>query len=483
VTLTYNLLLQGDAATVDPPPAQVDPVAAWLLGHFETAAAPARRTAGAAAHEPARRLVYLLDHEYTARGLSWSRLKGPDAMRAATLQAAAVQAGCEVVLALADIHETWDCMEQEESPWYGGSEPRRWDDWDDELDEDDPRAGGQSLGDQDRYQLEDLIDWDVTLVCWIDAPDGEPKPVSLSIDPSDVCASVPSVELPPYASEYEGYMGNYGNTMDRWYHRAALVVWPQHQAFAARAEASPLWALGTLSARLGAGGAAEAQELTATLAPFWPRVARGETARGFFGKALRIARDLDEPDSAAMLVTPLRVEMLGRREAPALAALAGRYGEGWARELLALGARLPERAGSHGVGLLAARAVRGAPAVGRSGCFGCQPAHPRVLGLAEGVGRTGTCGGAPEPPGGGAEPTRAADRRCPPERGAHCSPRADGGGASLPLPGQRRPDRLPDGGAAVGPRARAVRELGGDRTGRGLLPPPPEREAGAPPTC
>ena len=33
--------------------------------------------------------------------------------------------------------------------------------------------------------------------------------------------------LTPYASEYEGYMGNYGNTMDRWYRRAALVVWPQ----------------------------------------------------------------------------------------------------------------------------------------------------------------------------------------------------------------------------------------------------------------
>src|SRR5436305_14800388 len=127
-------------------------------------------------------------------------------------------------------------------------------------------------------------------------------------------------------------MGNYGTTMDRWYHRAALVMWPQPQAFAARAEASPPWALGTLSARLGAGGVAEAQELTATLAPFWPRVARGETARGFFGKALRIARDLDEPESAAMLVTPLRVEMLGRREAPAPAALAGRSGEAGARE-------------------------------------------------------------------------------------------------------------------------------------------------------
>src|SRR5260370_38716267 len=123
-------------------------------------------------------------------------------------------------------------------------------------------------------------------------------------------------------------MGNWGNRMDGWHHRAALVVGPQHQAFAARAEASPPWALDTLSARLGAGGAAQAQELTATLAPFWPRVARGATARGFFGKALRIARDLDQPASAAMLVTPLRVEMLGRREAPALPAHPGPVRQG-----------------------------------------------------------------------------------------------------------------------------------------------------------
>lgn len=245
VTLTYNLLLAGDAASVDPLPAQVDLVAGYLQSHFETPVAPPRRASGVSAPEPPRRLLYLLDHEYTARGLSWSRLKGPDAARAATIRAAAPQAGCEVVLALADVHETWDCLEQEwEWPWYGGS-GRRWDDWDDELADEDPGDGGRSSDDQDRYQLRDLIDWDVSLVCWIDAPDGEPKPVSLSIDPSEVCASVPSVELRPYASEYEGYMGNYGNTMDRWYHRAALVVWPEQQAFAARAEASPAWALDT----------------------------------------------------------------------------------------------------------------------------------------------------------------------------------------------------------------------------------------------
>ena len=39
--------------------------------------------------EPPDRLVYLLDHQYTQRGLSWDRLKGADAERAALLRAAA----------------------------------------------------------------------------------------------------------------------------------------------------------------------------------------------------------------------------------------------------------------------------------------------------------------------------------------------------------------------------------------------------------
>ena len=38
--------------------------------------------------KPPNRLVYLLDHEYTQRGLSWDRLKGADAERAALRRAA-----------------------------------------------------------------------------------------------------------------------------------------------------------------------------------------------------------------------------------------------------------------------------------------------------------------------------------------------------------------------------------------------------------
>ena len=55
---------------------------------------------------PPNRLVYLLDHEYTQRGLNWKRLKGVDAERAALLRAAAQRAGRQAVLALAEVKET-----------------------------------------------------------------------------------------------------------------------------------------------------------------------------------------------------------------------------------------------------------------------------------------------------------------------------------------------------------------------------------------
>jgi hypothetical protein len=56
--------------------------------------------------DPPNRLVYLLDHEYTQRGLNWNRLKGVDAERAALLRAAAQRAGRQAVLALAEVKET-----------------------------------------------------------------------------------------------------------------------------------------------------------------------------------------------------------------------------------------------------------------------------------------------------------------------------------------------------------------------------------------
>jgi hypothetical protein len=94
VTLTFNLLADGEADTQGSGP--LADLARCLTEHF---AAPATPRYSRTDLDPPNRLVYLLDHEYTQRGLSWNRLKGADAERAALLRAAAERAGCEAVLA------------------------------------------------------------------------------------------------------------------------------------------------------------------------------------------------------------------------------------------------------------------------------------------------------------------------------------------------------------------------------------------------
>ncbi|MGH9179601.1 MAG: 2OG-Fe(II) oxygenase, partial [Acidimicrobiales bacterium] len=336
IVLSYNLLLRGDRGAAARPgaaPALVDAVSQGLAEHFSTPAPGRRGRLDPDAGDPPNRLVYLLDHEYTEASLGWSRLKGDDASRAAVLEAAAAASECDVVLALADIHETWNCFEPEwRRPWGARSRAQRWDDDDDPDDDFDDDAWD---GAGSEYELGELADRGITLDCWVSPSDQRAEPVATTVADVEVCATTPSADLRPYDSAYEGYMGNYGNTMDRWYRRAAEVLWPRWRAFAVRAEASPGWALDELSKRVRAGGAAGAQEAAAALAPFWATSVGPDPQRGFTAKALWLACALDEPALATMLLKPLRVEALAPGHARAVVALVERYGERWARDLLA----------------------------------------------------------------------------------------------------------------------------------------------------
>ncbi len=322
VTLTLNLLADSETDAQGAGP--VADLAHCLTEHFTT---PATRRYGRADLDPSNRLVYLLDHEYTQRGLNWNRLKGVDAERAALLRAAAERARCEAVLALAEVKETWDA-------WPSDSDP--WDDYYDHEDEDDEEdyddgASRDRGGDHDDYQLNELIDDEIALGWWT-SPDGTGgEPISLHVPDSEVCATTPSADLMPYQSEYEGYMGNYGNTLDRWYRRAAVVVWPRDRAFAARAEAGSQWALSELHTRLEAGDLEGARAGAESLAPFWKKI--GSQA-GLLGTALHVAAGLGAAGTAAMLLEPFRVETVAPEHAGGLAA-AGQYGEEWTRGVIA----------------------------------------------------------------------------------------------------------------------------------------------------
>ena len=209
------------------------------------------------------------------------------------------------------------------------------------------------------------------------------------MDGDEVCASTPTGALEPYSSEYEGYMGNYGNTLDRWYHRAAVVVWPRDQAFANRAETSPAWALDELAAMASAGDVPGAQAAAATLASFWDGALRIGTPErtgrvsGLFGKALRAADAVADAGTAAMLLRPFRIENLTGADVASFGKIADRYGQQWTADLLrtwfgggpaSVGVWRGNRTPAVGSGL-AARRVRGAA---RHGQYwrGGRPAPP-----------------------------------------------------------------------------------------------------------
>lgn len=339
VVLTYNLMLDDNGAGTHPGNAETEPetveaLVESLREHFETPLPPRWSwQKDTPQREHPNRLVYLLDHQYTERGLGWKRLKGNDAARSAALRAPAERCDCELVLALADVHETWSCLEPGwNDRWYGRHGSWRRNEDDEWYDDDPPTA--PAVDDPDAYELQDLVSGDIRLTRWIGPSGEQAASIVTDVDNEEVCATTQSSDLEAYASEYEGYMGNWGNTMDRWYRRAAIVLWPCRRAFAVRAEASPAWALRELRKQIRAGQGSQAREQARSLLPLWAHAASNEKGRGFFDQALRVAEGLEAPALASSLFQPFRVEMLTPGRAPALVALTRRYGEGWVESLL-----------------------------------------------------------------------------------------------------------------------------------------------------
>ena len=331
ITLTYNLLLHGDTSRPEGDEGTIAELAGLLREHFST---PVPRYYGGPAADPPGRLVYLLDHEYTPRALSWARLKGADASRVSLLLTAAERTGCEAVLALADIKTTHSAFPADEGYEYlrGG--------WHDDYDEDDDEYSGDASDSEREYEVQELIDSEITLTHWTGPEGTRLEETSLSVGGDEVCASTGTGDLEPYSREYEGYMGNWGNTLDRWYHRAAVAVWPRDKAFANRAETSPAWALDELAAMASAGDVPGARAAAATLAPFWDSAVRARTPEergrisGLLGKALLAADAVTDAGTAAMLLRPLRIENLTSANVDSLGKIVGSYGQQWTAELL-----------------------------------------------------------------------------------------------------------------------------------------------------
>ena len=143
--------------------------------------------------------VLLLDHEYTEHGLRWPLLKGDDRWRVAALRAAAEALGLRLHLALAELHQTWS------------AEPA-------------PRSYRSRHDDAGDPQPGELIDESLSLDFWVDEHDQVGPRSSLSVRLDDTTSFTETGSAHLVDEQYEGYMGNYGDTLDYWYRRAALVI-------------------------------------------------------------------------------------------------------------------------------------------------------------------------------------------------------------------------------------------------------------------
>lgn len=301
VALTFNLVASGDTGVRAPLAfRQARNLSRSVDAHFKTERRGWRATAPAP-----DRLVYLLEHEYTERGLAWGRLKNGDAMRAAALRTVAEELDLEVALAQADVRETWQCE-------------TTYDGW-------------RTRGRAEEGEPVELIESQVTLLRLV-RDGGEAQAVQSRVDGDELIQTSDSRALTPYQSEYEGYQGNYGDTADRWYHRGAIVLSPRARAFAIRAKDSPDWAMSEVARAQRAGDLENANRMVSELLPNWSRAVSESSPK--LESALTMATGTGDVDLASRLVAPFGVHSLSASAAPQLAKLIAAFGER-AREVCA----------------------------------------------------------------------------------------------------------------------------------------------------
>ncbi len=151
-----------------------------------------------------------------------------------------------------------------------------------------------------------MIDDSTTLKHWRDATG---KPAGLpewSVFGREICWTKSTDEFSPFESEYEGFMGNWGNTMERWYHRAAIVLWRREDRYAALLEIAPETMIRELLQMAEKKKMLkQAQEVTRHLLPNWFSSNHSGKTSSSFPPILRLALRLDEQDLARELLYPL----------------------------------------------------------------------------------------------------------------------------------------------------------------------------------
>jgi hypothetical protein len=182
--------------------------AAAMLGRFLSAPdAPAK-------------IAWLLDHQYSPAGLSFSALKGADGAKARVLVQAAARVQCAAHLGIVHIGES-GAAEPDYDEYFYRSRLNRYREYEDEDEEDNDEDASFSVTTvDDTWQYVDA---------WRDTDD---RVVEFGRIPLAGGELLPAGALdgePPDEKRLTEASGNEGATYERSYHRAVLVLWHRNR--------------------------------------------------------------------------------------------------------------------------------------------------------------------------------------------------------------------------------------------------------------
>ena len=214
--LVYNLTLatsRGKKGLTAPTTAGVVEAVKGLLDEWREAEA-----------DDAQKLAVTLEHQYTQDGLTVDTLKGVDRTRAEVLFTAAEQAGCVAHLALVTFWQSGSAEGGYDGGYgYGRYRRRYWDDDDDDDEDDDDDAN--------QYEMSEVYDQSLVANHWSDRQGSKIALGEIDLDEEEIVDHLSVEDWEASREEFEGYTGNAGMTLERWYHRAAVVIWPCDKHF------------------------------------------------------------------------------------------------------------------------------------------------------------------------------------------------------------------------------------------------------------
>lgn len=206
-------------------------------------------------------LVFALEHQYTKAGLKPGLLKGAD--RELYRQVAAVCQSADCRLHLGQVSRHLCQFADDGSFGYGRRGYRHW------------------SGDYADLDLGEVYEDEIIIDGWKDSDGKQVRLASLGCESSQIISATPVEQWVPTQQDYEGYTGNAGNTLDRWYHKSAIVIWPRTAHFKIVAQMSldfaieqlleMRWQLSKLDEDNGLQQARDnCQQLAEAIIHYWP---------------------------------------------------------------------------------------------------------------------------------------------------------------------------------------------------------------------